>query len=369
MAEGGVVSKRVKACNACRQHKLRCDAHENAGVDCSRCRRIGRECIFTTTFKRRARHTRADLQRELDAICAQRTRQESSATSPSTDRNAFIYNDAATANFFREPENALIVRPSDDESANVTSAVHDDTMISSSPSQAILSYDPDSHGAFGAHQSPPSLLRQASIPSTTSPFAGSAGTSSRHTNAGCSDRKLGTTVLDGRKIDGCYETYLRSYAPVVWGLFDQEQSPDDLYHSSPLLFWAVMYVGSRGYQKDPTASESIMGPLKALLHHALFDPENAIPTIQAAVLVCLWPFPVDSTFKDPSHAVAGAAMHLAVQKGLQYASRKQDYARVALVQAEADRMFRARLWAYCVVAFQGWAVYVLPQIFSILTSI
>ncbi|KAK5677191.1 hypothetical protein LTS10_010380 [Elasticomyces elasticus] len=96
-----------------------------------------------------------------------------------------------------------------------------------------------------------------------------------------------------------------------------------------------------------------MEPLKALLHHALFDPENAIPTIQAAVLVCLWPFPVDSTFKDPSHAVAGAAMHLAVQKGLQYASRKQDYARVALVQAEADRMFRARLWAYCVVAFQG----------------
>ncbi|KAK4893998.1 hypothetical protein LTR27_007804 [Elasticomyces elasticus] len=96
-----------------------------------------------------------------------------------------------------------------------------------------------------------------------------------------------------------------------------------------------------------------MEPLKALLHHALFDPENAIPTIQAAVLVCLWPFPVDSTFKDPSHAVAGAAMHLAVQKGLRYASRKQDYARVALVQAEADRMFRARLWAYCVVAFQG----------------
>ncbi|KAK6375964.1 hypothetical protein LTR81_027864 [Elasticomyces elasticus] len=224
------------------------------------------------------------------------------------------------------------------------------TMVSGSPNQAVPGYDQDSHGAFGAHQSPLSLARQVSIPSTTSPFTGSAGNSSRYTNARSNDHTLGTTVLIGQKINGCHKTYLRSYAPAVWGLFDQEQSPDDLYHFSPLLFWAVIYVGSRGYHKDPTASESIMERLKALLHHALFDPENAIPTIQAAVLVCLWPFPVDSTFKDPSHAVAGAAMHFPVQKGLQYASRKQDYARVALVQAEADRVVRARLWTYCVVA-------------------
>jgi transcriptional regulatory protein LEU3 len=90
-----------------------------------------------------------------------------------------------------------------------------------------------------------------------------------------------------------------------------------------------------------------------MLYQSLFDPDNAIPTLQSTILVCMWPFPLDSTFKDPSNAIAGAAMNLAVQKGLPYASRKQDYARVALVQSETERAFRASLWAYCVVTFQG----------------
>lgn len=121
----------------------------------------------------------------------------------------------------------------------------------------------------------------------------------------------------------------------------------------------MVYVGSRSYERDPTVSNLVIEPLRSLLYQSLFDPDNAIPTIQSAILVCMWPFPLNSTFKDPSNAIAGAAMNLAVQKGLPYASRKQDYARVALVQSETERAFRASLWAYCVVTFQG-SVKILP---------
>jgi hypothetical protein len=92
--------------------------------------------------------------------------------------------------------------------------------------------------------------------------------------------------------------------------------------------------------------------LKELAQRSLFDPDHAISTIQASLILCLWQFPVDSVFKDQSHVMAGAAMQLAIQKGLPYSSRKQDFVRVAMKQSEADKLFQAQLWAYCVIVFQ-----------------
>ena len=136
------------------------------------------------------------------------------------------------------------------------------------------------------------------------------------------------------------------------GIFDRDKPPNEIYESSVFLFWTIVYVGARKYSKDPTIVESISKPLTKLARQSLFDPEHAIPTIQAVLLLCLWPLPVDSTFKDQSHAISGAAMQLAIQKGLPYASRKQDFAGVVLKQSEADKLFRSRLWVYCQMVFQ-----------------
>jgi transcriptional regulatory protein LEU3 len=146
--------------------------------------------------------------------------------------------------------------------------------------------------------------------------------------------------------------FLEHYASALPGIIDRGKSADAVYESSNFLFWTIVYVGARKYSKDPTIVECLTKPLKELIQKSLFDPDNAISTIMAALLLCLWPLPVNSTFKDQSHAIAGAAMQLAVQQGLPYSSRQQDFVRVALRQSAADKLFRGRLWAHCVTVFQ-----------------
>jgi transcriptional regulatory protein LEU3 len=131
-----------------------------------------------------------------------------------------------------------------------------------------------------------------------------------------------------------------------------ENDTNHTYESSAFLFWTIVYVGARKYSKDPTIVEYLTKPLKELMQQSLLDPENAISTIKAALLLCLWPLPINSTFKDQSHAIAGAAMQLAIQQGLQYSSRQQDFARVPMKQSAADKLFRGRLWTHCVTVFQ-----------------
>ncbi|KAI1481836.1 hypothetical protein F4774DRAFT_22890 [Daldinia eschscholtzii] len=56
--------RRKKACKECRTHKIKCSA-EPPEI-CSRCRRLRLSCVLTSDT--RSRQTKAQLQRELEAL-------------------------------------------------------------------------------------------------------------------------------------------------------------------------------------------------------------------------------------------------------------------------------------------------------------
>lgn len=120
-----------------------------------------------------------------------------------------------------------------------------------------------------------------------------------------------------------------------------------------MLFWIIVYVGSRKYARDPTIIERIIHPLQTLFQQSLFDPENAIPSIQAALLLCLWPFPVDTQAKLRTHVISGAAMMLAMQRGLHLSSKAQDFVLVPLTLSGSEQRLRKALWMHCQIVFQG----------------
>lgn len=66
--------KRPRACEACRQLKVRCQLPEKgSGGSCSRCRKANRQCIVTAPSRKRQKRsdTRvADLERKIDALTA-----------------------------------------------------------------------------------------------------------------------------------------------------------------------------------------------------------------------------------------------------------------------------------------------------------
>lgn len=105
----------------------------------------------------------------------------------------------------------------------------------------------------------------------------------------------------------------------------------------------MVYTGARKYSKDPTVVQCLARPIIDLAQESLLDPNHVISTIEATLLLCLWPLPINSTSKDRRNAFAGAAMQLAVQNGLHVFSREQDFARTELNCSDDSSMFRARL--------------------------
>ncbi|KAF1817565.1 hypothetical protein P152DRAFT_454146 [Eremomyces bilateralis CBS 781.70] len=350
-------SARVRACNGCRQMKLRCDAHEDNYGACSRCRNMRRDCVISTSFKRRSRQTKAQLECELERLRAQygsppRNHSPSAMlieqpnpppngrSSWESESNMNQYSESLPVNRLPNaisyPEDMLfrLDQPLSEPSVTPLS-------VSTAPAQDNLMT------AEGPHE-----------PDASTAFSPSVGTSTvEHTH---SDRKetrtisqrLGDVELSARKINGCFSMFYQFYKPVLPGIFDGDKNPNDVYESSNFLFWTIVYVGARRYAKDPTIVESLTNPLKDFIHKSLFDPDKAISTIKASLLLCLWPLPISTTFRDQNPAIAGAAMQLAVQQGLHY-SRHQDFVRVALKKPAANKIFRARLWAHCVTVFQS----------------
>ena len=129
-------------------------------------------------------------------------------------------------------------------------------------------------------------------------------------------------------------------------------NPDDVFRHSETLFWVIVTTGARKYQNDPTLLSTLETPAARLAQHSLLNPDQAIANIQAAVILCLWPLPMETLCGDPSHAIAGAAMQLAIQIGLPYYASRQDFVRTAVQYSPDEKGFRDRLWVYCTIVFQ-----------------
>ncbi|WJG34475.1 uncharacterized protein FOBCDRAFT_255622 [Fusarium oxysporum Fo47] len=80
---------------------------------------------------------------------------------------------------------------------------------------------------------------------------------------------------------------------------------------------------------------------------------NPIPIIKSSLILCLWPLPVDTIWKDPSDVYAGTAHSLAVQNGLFVNGHEQDFARTHTSLSKEIRDIRAHLWLNCCLVFQA----------------
>jgi transcriptional regulatory protein LEU3 len=168
-------------------------------------------------------------------------------------------------------------------------------------------------------------------------------------------------------------SFNRHYLPHVEGLFDEELSPDQLYRQSPLLFWSIVCTGARRYAKDPRLYAKLIQPVIDLTFAAFARPLQPTPIIQSAIILCNWPIPFDLMHKDPSKALAGAAMSLAIQYGFHLYCKEQDFVNRSTVKdahhpktvpsglpsrksrlfTDATVAFRSRLWCRAVVTFQS----------------
>lgn len=135
--------------------------------------------------------------------------------------------------------------------------------------------------------------------------------------------------------------------------------PNACYAQCPLLFWTIVVTGARKYSKDPTIL-TLLGPkVIELAARSMFSHTERLPTIQAYLLLCIWPMPVDTMHKDISPVLSGAMLSLAISNGLHVQGMGQDFSRTTLEHNENECIYRANLWVACTISSQ-WYVCVLP---------
>lgn len=139
------------------------------------------------------------------------------------------------------------------------------------------------------------------------------------------------------------------YVPIL----ETSLRADDCYEHSPLLFWTILAIGSMRFYQDPTLIISVGPKVLDLAKDAVFSCKDVVATIQSFTLLCAWPMPMDTLEKDPSPALAGAALQLAISIGLHVWGIGQDFARKRLSPGGRNsRDFRARLWVNCLIVCQ-----------------
>ena len=372
MAEEG----RVKACNECRQQKLRCDASQDYSQPCSRCRKFSLQCIISSSFRRYRRRNKAEMQREIDSLRQQIQTYPSAVASNLADTSPAISDPSM------EDISMQMAHASDSSDhcttwqlgnfANSTDMFQQSAgpvniglpMPQPSASTIVLGSPAPSSNSFGI---------SAQHNATDVPSATSLDLTSSSKSTSVITRSLDGEIIDGRKILDCFVLFHEHYAPSIPEIFNADTVPDGCYAESPPLFWAIVCTGSRKY-KDPTLLGRLSKSVVALTLSTIVANSQPIHAIKAALLLCCWPMPTNTLYGDPSQALAGAAMLLAVQSGLHVLKSGEDFARrptklpsppasrqpsstssgrdATLAQLGLTAQYRAQLWVCCLVAFQ-----------------
>lgn len=89
-----------------------------------------------------------------------------------------------------------------------------------------------------------------------------------------------------------------------------------------------------------------------LLWSSASQPPLPPYTIQALLLVSMWPFPVDTLWKDPSLLMISVARSAAMQNGLHRPETMQDFQRVKTQLAPEEFHAAVKLWVGCYIAAQ-----------------
>ncbi|KAF2144023.1 uncharacterized protein K452DRAFT_151594 [Aplosporella prunicola CBS 121167] len=308
-----------RACNECRQQKLKCDVVQDPFTPCSRCRKQNLTCQVSANFKRigkRSRH--AEMEREaIDLKSRVRELEQSEAALKQQLASAGM---TPSANFPIHNSNGL---PTDSNQSTLfnsflaggqqyTGGTHD---------EAVSSLVSLKQGGFN-----------------TSPAFDNNNRSHTH--------HLGQVYLGTEQVEELFHEYFTHYHPFL-PLLDPEQSPEAYMTQARILFWTIIIVAARHYQRDNTLLSKLTPAYRALLWTTISEVPQSYHIVKALCLLCTWPLPASSTTIDETFILAGVMMQVAMHHGLHQPSHAQDFSRTHVQLRDEDIKDRLSTWAVC----------------------
>ncbi|KAK2073841.1 hypothetical protein P8C59_008088 [Phyllachora maydis] len=287
-----------RACNECRQQKLRCDVVQDPFASCSRCRRLKLDCKIESNFKRvgkRSRH--AEMEREIDRLRR-------------------LVQSAQTQGF-------LVPEDEDESHSQLQSPV-------------VHSY---------SHTRNPSLMGSDEAVSSLLHLKRGGSYHIPRVVRELDDFKV-TEDMEAHFFQEFFANY-HQFLPFL----NEYQSPERYYQQHPLLYWAIISVSCRRYQ-DPTLLQQLAGPLHKLIWATIGDVPQSYYVVQALCLICTWPVPTSISTLDPTHILCGVMMKVATGIGLHRPKHIQDFSRIPVELNMEGLHDRVKTWAVCNIVAQ-----------------
>jgi hypothetical protein len=135
-------------------------------------------------------------------------------------------------------------------------------------------------------------------------------------------------------------------------IVDSYLTPDQCFAVSQPLFWAIISVAARHHEPNAT----LFGALKDGLLNLLWSTISVLPhshyTIQAILIIAMWPFPTNSMSRDNSFLLVSIAKSASMQLGLHRPDIIQEFLRVRTRLDKSEFQDAVKVWAGCFIASQ-----------------
>ncbi|CAK7205471.1 Regulatory protein leu3 [Sporothrix eucalyptigena] len=287
---------KAKACVKCRQWKARCDVPESGLGPCARCRTQNLTCVFDASYKRLSKDKRmqqmASELRQLRQLRAS-LRGPSAAAASGGDKTPSDAGPGLRANL---EITAVLPLPSPAELRVLATPGTNTTPVPGSTTSAASTCILSSVSVANSHTTPssaPTAAQSVPLASTTVAY-----------------RSLGDMRFTRSQVERYFRVYFRHYHPHL-PFKMAATSPDETYARSPLLFWIVCAVTSHWKQ------QAVMAPLvKTMISTAMHDTPYSVETIQALLIMCIWPFRTVRISDDPTQFYSSIAARMALQLNL-----------------------------------------------------
>ncbi|KAL2831234.1 hypothetical protein BDW59DRAFT_140721 [Aspergillus cavernicola] len=289
-----------KACNECKQQKLRCDIVQTPADACSRCQRLQIDCKVEPSFKRISKRRRnAEMEREIADL-----------------RKRLAGND---------------------------NHAHADEM--SQCSEDVYCPPVSAHASRGRALSN-KLEPQAMATPLTMHSDGSILSQDDH------PWRLEDVSLSRHRVARLFDLFFKYYHPFL-PLLNPQKPPEEYLRRCPFQAWTIICVASRRAPSEPGLLSALSGPFSRLLWSTITGVPQDYRVVKALCLLCTWPLPTTSQRTDATFMLCGLMMQISMQLGLHRPVQAEEFTTFQMEgQGEAVKD-RLQTWVICNIVAQN----------------
>ena len=322
VAEVAADLKRARACEACRQLKVKCEPDDVMPGTCRRCFRSGRQCVVTMPTRKRQKKTDsrvAELEKRIDALTASLQSQHGPD---------HIHDDEARSDPSPEAigqsiaalEDARATLYAQQHAGQWAAQVSTDGGYSRSLERAVSASAPSLKRKAPGDEPMAPVADAPSVPSPTDhpqpfhPFLPPQPLKEKTTYVDIIDRHM----IDAKTAYRCFDRYVNIMAPALpFVVFQPGTRPEAVRSRQPILFLAIVSVASGALRPD--LHPSLIGEsMKLYAERCVCRGEKSMEIVQALLVSTIWYAPPERyeelNFNQLIHMAAVMAIDLGMGK-------------------------------------------------------